>query len=100
MSSTNQEFKESNHSNDSEQMSDECHNGTKEREYGVQHRPKEKGDEEEDKEDCCIEYNGAERDNSDANQWTGWYSAVNGERLDEHVCDDEESSQDRREDDL
>ena len=82
-------------------MTKESHDGAKLGERRIQHRAQEQREEEEDQKDGRVPNDGADRHNRDTDERARRLLAILvGERLDEHVRDDEERGHDDREDDL
>lgn len=95
------ELKERNHTEDTEGVCNERHDSTEFGERRVEERTKEQGEQELDKENGGVPDDGSERDHGNTDQWAWWLvSIIIGERLDEHVGNDEKDSHDGREYDL
>ena len=98
---TYEELEEPEHSYNTKNVRDGSHEGPKPREGGIHHGAEEQRYEEQHKEHCGVPDNGSEGDDSDADQWA-WrqFSGSVGERLHEHVRDDEQYGHHSREDNL
>ena len=82
-------------------MPEERHNRTELRERRVEHRAKEQREQEENEQDARVPHDGPDGDDGNTNERAWWLLAVLvGERLHEHVRDDEEGGHDDGEDDL
>jgi len=94
-----QEFEETNHSDDGQNVSNGCHDSTKLDAAQIEHGAEEQGNDEQREEHSSVPGDGSDGDDGKTDQGAVAEITVGvRERLDEHVCDTEDNSHaDRRE---